>query len=158
MVTHVNTKPDEQYQFGKVVNLGPPIHQSTLEGHSKRKNAQTDKKMAGPEGSDPGYHQSKLSNENCNILQSLTISKFCRNWPYYNIMISYLPYQNSSLQYHNVIMPYQNSILQYHNKILQYRNIEALNCVALCSGLVFSLKSIRAQWFVIIDLIDNITL
>ena len=49
MVTHVNSRPDEQYQFSKVVNLGPPIHQS------------------------------KLSNENCNILQRLTVSKFCHN-------------------------------------------------------------------------------
>ena len=49
MVTHVNSRPDEQYQFSKVVNLGPAIHQS------------------------------KLSNENCNILQRLTIFKFCRN-------------------------------------------------------------------------------
>ena len=49
VVTHVNSRPDAQYQFNKVVNLGPPIHQS------------------------------KLSNENCNILQRLTISKFCRN-------------------------------------------------------------------------------
>ena len=46
MVTHVNSRPDEQYQFSKVVNLGPPIHQS------------------------------KLSNENCNISQRLTISSF----------------------------------------------------------------------------------
>ena len=42
-------------------------HSTTLEGHSNRKNAQTDKKMAGiPEGSDPGYtstHQIWLSHE-----------------------------------------------------------------------------------------------
>ena len=56
MVTHVNSRPDEQYQFSKVVNLGPPIHQS------------------------------KLRNENCNILQRLTISKFCRNGSNANLM------------------------------------------------------------------------
>ena len=61
MVAHVNSRPDEQYQFSKVANLGPPIHQS------------------------------KLSNENCNILQRLTISKFCRNGsigfkPVFNIL------------------------------------------------------------------------
>ena len=33
----------------------------------------------------PPIHQSKLSNENCNILQRLIISKFCRNGSIVNI-------------------------------------------------------------------------
>ena len=66
MVTHVNSRPDEQYQFSKVVKLGPPIHQS------------------------------KLSNENCNILQRLTISKFCRNGSIYTLNKHYLNIQTIS--------------------------------------------------------------